>query len=154
MNSWIVCENLSQTSGSKKKKKSFSLSHSGFQAFCFREKFLHAFVVSPRAPQFSSVQFSCSVMSNSLRPLGLQHTRLPCASPSPGVYSNSCPSSPWCHPIISSSAVPFSSRLKYFPASWSFQMSQHFASGGQMLKFQLQHQFFKCLFTTDFFRTD
>ena len=79
----------------------------------------------------SSVQFSCSVMSDSLRPHGLQHARPPCLSPSPGVYSNSCPLSRWYHPTISSSVVPFSSCPQSFPASGSFQMSQLFASGGQ-----------------------
>ena len=81
--------------------------------------------------QFSSVQFSRSVMSDSLRPHGLQHARPPCPSPTPRVYSNSCPLSRWCHPAISSSVVPFSSHLQSFPASRSFQMSQLFASGGQ-----------------------
>ena len=76
-------------------------------------------------------QFSCSVVSDSLRPLGLQHTRPSCPSPTPGVYSNSCPLSRWCHPTISSSVVTFSSRLWSFPASGSFQMSQLFASVGQ-----------------------
>ena len=79
----------------------------------------------------SSVQFSCSVMSNSLWPHGLQHTRPPCPSPTPGVYSNSCPSSWWCHPTISSSVVPFYSCLQSFPASGSLPISQLFASGGQ-----------------------
>ena len=80
-----------------------------------------------------SVQFSCSVMSDSLRPHGLQHSRLPCPSPTPGVCSNSCPSSWWCHQTISSSVVPFSSCLQSFPGSGSFQMSQFFASGGQSI---------------------
>ena len=80
---------------------------------------------------FSSVQFSCSVMSNSLWPHGPQHTRPPCPSPTPGVYPNSCPLSQWCHPTISSSMVPFSSCLQFFPASGSVQMSQLFTSGGQ-----------------------
>ena len=80
-----------------------------------------------------SVQFSCSVVSNSLRPHGLQHTRLPCPSPTPGAYSNSCPSSWWHHPTISSPVVPFSSRPQFLPASRSFQMSQSFASGGQSI---------------------
>ena len=78
-----------------------------------------------------SVQFSCSVVSDSLWPHGLQHARLPCPSATPGVYSNSCPLSLWCHPTISSSVGPFSSCLQSFPASGSFQMSQFFASGGQ-----------------------
>ena len=79
----------------------------------------------------SSVQFSLSVMSDSLRPHGLQHARLPCPLPTPEAYSNSCPSSQWCHPTTSSSVVPFSSHLQYFPASGSFPMNQLFASGGQ-----------------------
>ena len=79
----------------------------------------------------SSVHFSCSVVSDSLWPHGLQHARPPCPSPTPGVYSNSCPLSWWCHPTISSSVVPFSSRLQSLPASRSFQISQLFASGGQ-----------------------
>ena len=83
------------------------------------------------SPQFSSVQFSHSVVSHSLQPHGLQHTRPPCPSSTPGVYSNSCPLSWWCHPTISSSVIPFSSHLQSFPASGSFQMSQFFASGGQ-----------------------
>ena len=72
-------------------------------------------------------------MSDSLRPHGLQHARPPCPSPTPGVYSNSCPSCQWCHPTISSSVVPFSSHLQSFLASGSFQMSQFFASGGQSI---------------------
>ena len=83
--------------------------------------------------KFSSVQFSHSVMSNSLQPHGLQHARLPCPSPTPGVYSNSCPSSQWCHPTISSSVIPFSSHLLSFRASGSFRMSQFFASVGQSI---------------------
>jgi len=81
-----------------------------------------------------SVQFSCSVLSNSLQPHGLQHTRPPCPSPTPGVYSNSCPLSQWCHPTILSSIIPFSSCLQSFPASGAFRMSQLFASGGQSIR--------------------
>ena len=77
------------------------------------------------------VQFSCSVMSDSLRLHEPQHTRPPCPSPAPGVHSDSGPSSQWCHPAISSSVVPFSSCPQSFPASGSFQMSQLFAWGGQ-----------------------
>ena len=80
-----------------------------------------------------SVQFSHSVVSDSLRPHGMQHSRPPCPSPTPGVYSDSCPSSRWCHPTISSSVVPFSSCLQSFPASGSFLMSQFFTSGGQRI---------------------
>ena len=72
-------------------------------------------------------------MSDSLWPHGLQHARLPCPSPTPGVYSNSCPLSRWCHPTISSSVVPFFSCRQSFPASGSFQMSQFFKSGGQSI---------------------
>ena len=81
--------------------------------------------------QFS--QFSCSVMSDSLQPHGLQHARLPCPSPVPRACSNSCPLSRWCHPTISSSIVPFSSRLQSFPASGSFLVNQFFASWGQSI---------------------
>jgi len=81
----------------------------------------------------SSVQFSCSVVSDSLWPHGLQHTRLPCLSPIPGVCSNSCPLSQWCHPNISSSVIPFSLCLQSFPASGSFPMSQFFTSGSQSI---------------------
>ena len=77
--------------------------------------------------------FSFSVVSDSLRPHGLQHTRIPCPSPTPGAYSNSCPSNWWCHPTISSSVIPFSSCLQSFPASGSFLMSQLFTSGGQSI---------------------
>ena len=72
-------------------------------------------------------------MSDSLRPRGLQHARLPCPSPTPRAWANSCPLSWWCHPTISSSVVPFSSCLQTFPASGSFPMSQFFASGGQSI---------------------
>ena len=78
-------------------------------------------------------QFSCSVMSDSLQPHGLQYTRLPYPSPTPGVYSDSCPLSKWCRPTISSSIIPFSSHLQSFPASGSFQMNQFFTSGGQSI---------------------
>ena len=80
---------------------------------------------------YLSVQFSHPVVSNSLRPHGLQQTRLPSPSPTPGVYSNSCPLSQWCHPTISSFVVPFSSRLQSLPASGSFPTSQLLVSGGQ-----------------------
>ena len=79
----------------------------------------------------SSVPFSRSVMSNSLWPYGLQHTKLPCPSPTPEACSNSCPSSWWCYPTISSSGIPFSSCLQSLPASGSFPMSQFFTSDGQ-----------------------
>ena len=77
--------------------------------------------------------FSCSVVSHSLWPCGLQHTRLPCPS-SPRACSNSCPLSWWCHPTVSSSVIPFSSCLQSFPASESFPVSWLFASGGQSIE--------------------
>ena len=82
---------------------------------------------------FSSIQFSHSVVSDSLRPHELQHARPPCPSQTPGVYSNSCPSSRWCHPAISSSVVPFSSCPQSLPASGSFPTSQLFAWCGQSI---------------------
>ena len=81
----------------------------------------------------SSVQFSRSVVSNSLRPHEPQHARPPCPSPTPGVHPNPCPLSQWYHPTISSSVIPFSSCPQSSPVSESFQMSQLFASGGQSI---------------------
>ena len=86
-----------------------------------------------KSSKCSSVQFSCSVMSDSLRPNESQHARPPCPSPTPGVHSDSRPSSQWCHPAISSSVISFSSCPQSFPASGSFQMSQLFSSGGQSI---------------------
>ena len=85
---------------------------------------------------FPMLSFSHSVVSNSLWPHELQHIRPPCPSPTPGVYSNSCPSSPWCHPAISSSVVPFSTCPQSLPASESFPMTQLFAWDG-LLEFSL-----------------
>ena len=98
----------------------------------------HKSTVSPCAWQSNkavlfSVQFSCSVMSDSLQPHGLQQARPPSPSPTPRVYSNSCPLSRWCHPNISPSVMPFSSCLQFFPASGSFPMSQFFTSSGQSI---------------------
>ena len=81
----------------------------------------------------NQVQFSCSVVSDTLRPRGLQYARPTCPSPTPRVYSNSCPLSQWYHPTISSSVIPFSSHLQSFPASGPFQMSQFFTSGVQSI---------------------
>ena len=81
----------------------------------------------------SSIQFNCSVMFDSMRPHGLQHARPPCPLPTPGAYSNSCPSSQWCHPNISSSVIPFSSCFQSVLASRSFPRSQFFASGGNSI---------------------
>ena len=90
----------------------------------------------------SSVQLSCSVMSNCLGPHGLQHARLACPSPTPGAYSNSCPLSQWCRPTTSSPVILFSSCLQSFPAPGSFQKSQFFSSGGQSITCQITH---KCI---------
>ena len=81
----------------------------------------------------ASVQFSRSVVSDSLQTQGLQHMRPPCPSPTPRAYSNSCPLSRWCHPTSSYSVVPFSSHLQSFPASGSFPVSQFFTPGGQSI---------------------
>ena len=83
---------------------------------------------------YSSVQFSHSVASDSLWPRGLQHAKPSCPSPAPSVYSNSCPLSQWCHPAISSSITPFSSCLQSFSASWFFPVSHFFQSGGQSIE--------------------
>ena len=89
---------------------------------------------STRCYQSNSVQFSRSVMSDSLRPRELQHTSPPCPSPTPGVHPHPCPLSRWCHPIILSSVVPFSSCPQFSLASGSFLMSQLFTSGGQSIE--------------------
>ena len=99
----------------------------------------------------SSVQVSHSVVSHSLRPHGLQHARPPCPLPTPGVYSNSCPSSLWCHPTISSSVIPFSSRLQSFPASGSFPTSQLFTSGGQSVRVSASSEYSGLISFIDWF---
>ena len=91
-------------------------------------------IYHPEGDKSVPVQFSRSVMSNSLWPCGLQDTRPPCPSPTPRVHPNPCPLSPWCHPAISSSVVPFSSCPQSFPASGSFPMSRLFTSGGQSIR--------------------
>ena len=96
-----------------------------------------------------SVQFSHSVVSDSLQHHELQYTRPSCPSPTPGVYSNSCLLNQWCHPTISSSVDPFSSHLQSFPASGSFQMSTSSHQVAKVLEFQLQHQSFQCTPRTD-----
>ena len=97
-----------------------------------RANLTHSLKISISTHLYSSVQFSHSVLSDCLWPHGLQHARPPCPSPTPRVYSNSCPLSWWCHPTISSSVIPFS-RLQSFPATGSFRMSQFFTSGGQSI---------------------
>ena len=106
--------------------------------------------MGPINHQFSSVQFSHSVVSNSLRPHEPQNARPPCPSPTPRAYPNSFPLSLWCHPTISSSVVPFSSCPQSFPPSGFFQMTQFFKSDGEELEFQLQRQSFQWTPRTDF----
>ena len=89
---------------------------------------------SPGQRSLEWTQFSSVTQSDSLWPHGLQHTRPPCPSPTPGAYSNSCPWSQWCHPTISSSVILFSSHLQSFPLSGSFPTTQFFASGGQNIE--------------------
>ena len=98
-------------------------------------------------------QFSCLVVSDSLRPHGLHYARLPCPSPTPGAYSNSCPSSQWCHSTISSSVSSFFC-IQSFPASGSFPVSHFFTSGPQRIEFQLQHQSSQSIFRMASFRMD
>jgi len=99
---------------------------------------------------FSSTHNNHSVMSDSLWPHGLQHTRLPCPSPTPGACSNWCPLRWWCHLTISSSVIPFSSCLQFFPASGSFQWVSSFHQVVKILEFQLQNQSLQWIFRTDF----
>ena len=96
-------------------------------------KLIFKYYANKHLNTFSSVQFSRSVVYDSLRPHESQHARPPFPSPAPRVYSNSCPSSRWCHPAISSSVIPFSSYPQSLPASGSFPMSQLFAWGGQSI---------------------
>ena len=111
-----------------------------------------AIILQINSIQFSSVQFSCSVVSDFLWLHGLQHPRPPCPSPTPWVYSNSCPLSWWYLPTISSSVIPFSSHLQSFPASGKdlFQWVSSSHQVAKVLEFQLQHQSFQWIFSTDF----
>ena len=110
--------------------RSISVAANGIISFFLKaEQIFHCIVYY--IFNMGSICLCCSVVSDSLRPQGLQHTRLPCPSLSPKVCSNSCPLNQWCHLTISSSVVPFSSCLQSFPASGSFPMSQFFTSGGQ-----------------------
>ena len=134
-----------------------SVKHQSFQ-WVFRIDFLLDWPVwtpcSPRNSQESSPISSVQLLNRVqlFATHGMKHTRLPCPSPSPTprVTLMPCPLSQWCHPIISSSAVPFSSCCQSFPASGSFQMNQFFTSHGQILEFQPQHQSFQWIFRTDF----
>ena len=127
----FISKLLSVLCPSKLPHHSRPLSHEGRCLSVFTLRLIsHACITSVFNWEF---RFSRSVVSDSLRPRGPQHARLPCSSPTPRACSNSCPSSWWCHPTISSSAVPFSSCPQSFPASESFQMRQLFASGGQRI---------------------
>ena len=112
------------------------------QSFCY-------LLMKPSGFMFRSVQFSCSVVSNSFRPHGLQHARLPCPSTTPGACSNSCPLSQWCHPTISSSVIPFSC-LNLSQHQGLFQWVSSWHQVAKVLEFQLQHQSFQWIFRTDF----
>ena len=116
------------------------------QQFMGSQRVVHNLVTEEQ----QQVQFSRSVVSDSLRPHGLQHARLPCPSPTPGACSDSCPLCWWCHPTISSSVIPFSSHLQSFPGSGSLPVSWFLASGRQSIRVQLQHQSFQWTLRTDF----
>ena len=116
-----------------------------------KQGFVHRKEHDLPCPFFSSVQFTYSVMSGSLWSQGLQHARPPCPSPTPGVYSNSCPLSQWWHPTISSSVILFSSRLQYFPASESFSSESLLRiRWSKYWSFSFSHQSFQWIFRTDF----
>ena len=122
----LLVRKESESKEEGQKALSFSWSHVYFYLFgCARSWASQV--------ELSSVQFSCSSVSDSLQPHGLQHTRLPCPSPTPGACSNSFPSCRWCHPTISSSVFRFSPCLQSFPALGSSAMSQFFTSGGQRI---------------------
>ena len=106
--------------------------HTNYRHSCLFQHSVYI-TLSPGTISGLSVQFNHSVVSDSLRPHESQHARPPCPSPTPRVYSNSCPLSEWCHPTILSSVTPFSSHLQSFPASRSFQMNQFFSSSGQSI---------------------
>ena len=99
---------------------------------------------------FSSAQFSCSLVSDSLQPHGLQHSRPPCPSPTPRVYSNSCSLSPWCHPTISSSVIPFSSCLQSSQHQGLFKWVSSSHQVAKVLESRVQHQSFQWLFRANF----
>ena len=116
----------------QQKLKQHEFKHQHFKIFLVQNSFFSSFLSCEikYQVQFSSVQFSRSVVSDSLQPHELQHARPPCPSSTPGVHSDSRPSSKWCHPAISSSVVPFSSCSQSLPSSESFAMTQLFAWGG------------------------
>ena len=136
---WVA---ISFSRGSSQPRDWTCISHIEGRFFTIWYHLSHQGNPGTREIYYSVSQFSSSVVSDSLQPHGLQHTRLPCPSPTPGVYSNSCPLCQWCHPTISSSVVPlsshlqsipFSSHLQSIPASGSFPKSQFFTSGGQSI---------------------
>ena len=127
---WTGNPGMLQSLGSQRVRHDWKTELNGW---LYRENFDHKFFTYFKIGQKNMVQFSHSVVSYSLRPHELQHARLPCPSPTPGVHSNLCPSSRWWHPAISSSVVPFSSCPQSLPASESFPMSQFFAWGGQSI---------------------
>ena len=133
--SWETCMGV--------RKQQLELDKEQLTGSKLRKKYIKAVYCHPAYLTYmqSSVQFSRSVKSNSLQPHWLQHVRLPCPSSTPGACSNSCPYSGWCHPIISSSVISFSSCFQSFPASGSFPMSQFFvllSQFGTSLLFHVQ----------------
>ena len=118
--------------------------------FFFQSGIVDAFrmIQAHYIPCALSIQFSRSVVSNSLQPHGLQHARLPCPSPTPRAYSNSCPSSQWCHPTISSSVSPPALNLSQHQGLFQGVSSSHQVA--KVLEFQLQYQSFQWIFRTDF----
>ena len=120
----------------------------------FKVSHMIPFHILSYLPNLSSVQFSHSVVYDSLWPHGLQHTRLPYPSPTSGTCSNSCTLSWWCHQIIPSFVIPFSSCLQSFPALGSLPVSQFFASGGQSIGLQLQQQSLQWILGLISFRID
>ena len=126
---WVNLKNIMLNKRSQTEKNTYCMKYKNRYYWCMLTE------IKKQLPgrRGSVVQFSHSVVSNSLWPHGPQHARLPCPSLTPRIESNSCPSSRWCHPTISSSVIPFSSQLQSFPASGSFPISQFFTSGGQSI---------------------
>ena len=146
--SWCELQLVKCPSNTSIHQNSLAQGNTDFQVYC-KSDTRESWQNFDLCREFSSVQFSCSVVSNSLWPHETQHTRPPCPSPTPGVYPNSHPWSRWCHPAISSSVVPFSSCPQSLPASGFFPMSQLLAWGAQVLVFQPQHQSFQWTPRTD-----
>ena len=136
--------------GSKDPIRRKCVQHSFFMAQSIRTFCTQEPLSGPWRASIQSVRFSRSVVSDTLQPHGLQDARLPCPSSNPGAHSNSCLSSQWCHPTMSSSVIPFASCLQSFSASESFLMSQFFASGGQSIGTSASAPVLQWIFRVDF----